>query len=89
MLSIGPHPDDARRTAVSFTGIQATLANPYLGSECSTSVLGEPDAAETSLRTVPRTLLQRRRFTLRFSGARSRDGISYRWSTTFRLVRRR
>ena len=88
MLSVGPHPDDARKTAVSFTGVHATLANPYLGSECTTSVSGEPGPGETSLRTVPRTLFQRKRFTLRFTGATSREGVTYRWATTFRFVRR-
>jgi hypothetical protein len=41
------------------------------------------------LRTVSRSLLRRKRFTLRFSGRTVRDGIGYRWSTTLRVVRLR
>jgi hypothetical protein len=89
MLAIGPHPDDARRLVATFGAVHATLANPYFGSDCSTSVVGEPRGDETSLVAVSAAQLRRRRLTLRFAGTTNRDAIAYRWSTTIRLKRTR
>lgn len=87
MLAIGPDPDDARRTVLSFSAIQATLSTPYLGSECGTSVAGEPDQEVTAMAPVRPGVLRRRRFTVHLEGATSREGIRYRWRTAFAFER--
>ena len=86
-LSIGPDPNGTSRTYATFEGIQASLSNPYFGTECTTSVSGEPSANETELLAITPKLLRRRAVTLRYAGSTNRDGIAYRWSTTFRLKR--
>ena len=71
----------------TFGAARATLSNAYLGTECTTSVGGEPSADETSIaRLKPKTLKQRT-ITLRSSGATDRAGIAYRWSTKIVLRR--
>ena len=86
ILTVGPAPGGG--VLVTHSGVRASLANPYFGSECSTSVSGEPAVKETMSRRVSAKLLSRRRVTLRFTGATNAGGITYRWKTTFELVRR-
>jgi len=81
--------DRAGRPAFAFTGIQATLGNPYFGSGCTTSLTGEPGADTTSLKRVKASLFRKQRFTLRFAGNSDDGGIAYRYSTTFEFVRLR
>jgi hypothetical protein len=71
----------------TFLGTQATLGNPYFGTECSTSLTGEPDADTTAVKVVSPRLFTRKRITLKYAGATNQDGIAYEWSTTFKLKR--
>jgi len=65
--------------------IYASLSNPYFGTECSTSVSGEPDVDETHLVSIARSALGARLLTIRSKGSTAKDGITYSWSTTFVL----
>jgi len=86
-LLVGPDPRTGRGTVVSLAGPRATLGNPYFPSECSTSIAAEPAPEVTSSKRISRTLLRRRRITLRFTGSRIADGLTYRWSTKIVLAR--
>jgi hypothetical protein len=84
-LSIG---NDARKKGAiiaAWYGTYASLSNAYFGSECSTSVSGEPDVDDTHLVNIPRSALERKRLVIRSHGATSKDQITYSWSTTFVL----
>jgi hypothetical protein len=87
MLAVSKDPQG--RTAFAFTGVHATLGNPYFGSGCSTSLTGEPDGDTTNLTYVKPSLFRKRRFTVRLAGASSEGGIAYRYSTVFKFVRLR
>jgi hypothetical protein len=65
----------------------ATLGNPYFGSECGTSITGEPDANVMDLKSIPRSAFRQKLLVIRFVGATNSNGISYRWSTVFTLKR--
>ena len=67
--------------------VHATLGNPYFPSECSTTITGEPEPEETSMKSVPRSTFSQKTVVLRYAGSTSRDGIAYRWSTVFTLKR--
>ena len=86
-LTIGPDPNGTGKTFATFLGQQASLSNPYFGTECSTSVSGEPDADVTSLQPVSPKLFTRKKVTLKYSGATNDEGIAYTWSTVFKLKR--
>lgn len=85
MLSIARDPQG--RPVVAFTGMHATLGNPYFGTECSTSNSAEPDGDITQLKRIKASIFKRRLITLRFAGQTSEEGIAYRWSTVFKLKR--
>jgi hypothetical protein len=86
-LTIGPDPKGTGKTFATFMGQQATLGNPYFGTECSTSLTGEPDADRTSLKPVSPKLFKRTKITLKYQGSTNEDGIAYTWSTVFKLKR--
>ena len=67
--------------------VYATLGNPYFPSECSTSITGEPEPEETSMKSVPRSTFSQKTVVLRYVGRTNRDGIAYSWSTVFTLKR--
>jgi hypothetical protein len=85
MVSITKDPEG--RPTVAFTGIHATLGNPYFGTECSTSNSAEADPDIRQLKRVKASIFKRRNVTIRFAGATNEDGIAYRWSTVFKLKR--
>ena len=87
MLAVTKDPQG--RTAFAFTGMHATLGNPYFGSGCSTSLTGEPDGDTTNLTYVKPSLFRKKRFTVRLAGASSEGGIAYRYSTVFKFARSR
>jgi hypothetical protein len=87
-LAIGPNPQTGRGILASFIATQASLSNAYLGSECSTSVSGEPDGDETSITKIKPSQLKKKKLVLRFKGSTSDEGIDYSWSTTIVLKRR-
>jgi len=82
-LSTDPH----GRPTFAFTGIHATLGNPYFGTGCSTSLTGEPDGDVTNRKRVKASLFRKKAFTLRFSGSSADGGITYRYSTVFKFKR--
>jgi hypothetical protein len=86
-LSIGPDPNGTHGTLAAFQGVQATLANPYFGTECATDVSGEPSLDTTALRAISPRLLRRRTITLHYTGSTDAEGIAYRWATKFTLRR--
>jgi hypothetical protein len=65
----------------------ATLGNPYFGTECSTSLTGEPDDDETAIKSVPKRTFRKKTVVIRYAGASNQHGLAYRWSTTFTLKR--
>jgi hypothetical protein len=79
--------DPQGKTAFAFTGVHATLGNPYFGSGCSTSLTGEPDGDTTNLKRIKASLFRKKRFTIRFGGASTEGGITYRYSTVFKFAR--
>jgi hypothetical protein len=79
--------DPQGRPTFAFTGVHATLGNPYFGTGCSTSLTGEPDADITNLKRVKASLFRKKRFTLRFAGSSNDGGIAYRYSTVFKFKR--
>jgi hypothetical protein len=87
-LMVSPDPRNPGRTLVSFTAQRATLSNGYLGTECSTSISGEPDTARTNAKSVAPKTFKRKTVKLRFAGATDEQGIDYRWSTTLVLKKR-
>ena len=82
--------DPQGRPTFAFTGIRATLGNPYFGSGCSTSLTGEPDSDVTNLKRVKGSLFRKKAFTIRLAGSTAEGGIAYRYSTVlkFKRVRR-
>jgi opacity protein-like surface antigen len=86
-LALGPDPRTGKGLIASFSGVAATLSNPYLGSECSTSITGEPAGEETSAVALAPAALKRKRVVLRDAGATTREGIDYRWKTVVVLRR--
>ena len=87
-LTVGPDPRTGRGTIVSFGAARASLSNPYIGSECSTSITGEPDPETTSARRVKPSLFKNKTVTLRYKGSSTDEGIAYTWSTVIVLRRR-
>jgi hypothetical protein len=79
--------DPQGRPTFVFTGVHATLGNPYFGTGCSTSLTGEPDGDVTSLKRVKASLFSKKAFTLRFAGSSAEGGITYRYSTVFKFKR--
>lgn len=67
--------------------VHATLGNPYFPSECSTSLTGEPDIDDMAVKSVPRSTFRQKTVVIRYTGRTSKNGIFYRWSTTFTLKR--
>ena len=86
-LQVMSDPAARGKRRVTFMGQQAALGNGYLGTECSTSISGEPSAMETGTKTVAASTFRRKTVTLTFAGATNRDGIAYRWSTKVVLKR--
>ena len=79
--------DPQGRTVFAFTGVRATLGNPYFGSGCSTSLTGEPDGDTTNLTYVKPSVFRKKRFTVRIAGASTEAGITYRYSTVFKFAK--
>src|SRR5215208_481615 len=79
--------DPQGRTVFAFTGVHATLGNPYFGSGCSTSLTGEPDGDTTNLTRVKPSIFRKKRFTIRIAGASTEAGITYRYSTVFKFTK--
>jgi hypothetical protein len=86
-FTIGPDPNGTGKTFATFLGTQATLGNPYFGTECSTSNSAEPDADVTSLKPVSPKLFRKKKITLKYAGSTNDEGIAYKWSTVFKLKR--
>lgn len=87
-LTLGPDVRTGKGLLATFGAARATLSNQYLGSECTTGISGEPKYEETSAVAVKPSALKRKKVTLRSTGATSRNGIDYSWSTTIVLKRR-
>ena len=90
LLAIVPDPKSSSRVLVSYgvwVMLHASLSNPYFGTECSTSVSGEPDVDLLTVKSVPKSVFRQKVVVLRYAGATSKEGIVYRWSTTFTLKR--
>jgi hypothetical protein len=85
LLAVGPDPASRSRALVVGIASRASLSNPYFGSECSTSITGEPDADVMGVFRVSRSVFRRATITLRSRGSTNRSGIAYTWSTTIRL----
>jgi hypothetical protein len=81
--------DREGRRVFTFTGMHATLGNPYFGTGCTTSLTGQPGADTTSRKRVKASLFRKERFTLSFAGSSNDGGIAYDYSTTFQFVRLR
>ena len=79
--------DPEGRPTFAFTGVHATLGNPYFGTGCSTSLTGEPDGDITNLKRVKASLFRKKRFTIRIAGSSFEGGIAYRYSTVFKFAR--
>lgn len=75
-LTIAPDPRRPGRANVGFVAVHATLANAYLGTECSHGGQDEPTWTETETLSVPPSKLAARRVTLRFAG--SKAGATWR-----------
>ena len=88
-LTVMPDPAAKGKVRVSFLGQHASLGNGYLGTECSTTVSGEPSAMETAVKTVSASAFRKKKVTLTFAGATNREGIAYSWSTKVVLKRKR
>ena len=87
-LVVGPDPNDPKRTIVGHTGRAASLSNAYLGTECSTSITGEPDHDDSQLKSIPlNTFKKKKTVTLTFAGATNEAGIAYSWKTKIVLKR--
>ena len=87
-LVISVDPRNPKRTLAGHTGLAASLSNGYLGTECSTSVGGEPDRDATHMKSIPlNTFKKRKTVTLTFAGSTSEEGIAYSWKTKFVLKR--
>ena len=76
-----------KRTVAGHTGLQASLSNGYLGTECSTSISGEPDRDDTQMKSIPLNTFKKKTVKLSFGGSTTEDGITYTWSTKFQLKR--
>jgi len=79
--------DPQGRVNFAFTGVHATLGNPYFGSGCSTSLTGEPDGDTTNLKPIKASLFRKKRFTIRIAGSSTDGGIAYKYSTVFKFKR--
>jgi hypothetical protein len=86
-LAVGPDPRNPKRLLVGFMAVHASLANAYLGTECSTSVSGEPDVDDVATKAVSPSLFRRRTIKLTLSGTRTADDITYTWATRITLKR--
>jgi hypothetical protein len=90
VLGVGPDPASNSRALVAIglgMAIPASLSNPYFGSECSTSITGEPDTDDMNLFRVPKSVFRKATVTLRSSGSTNKNGIAYTWSTRITLKR--
>ena len=90
LLAIGPDPKSSSRVIVAYgvgVTLLASLSNGYFGTECSTSVSGQPSSDRLTVKSVPKSLFRQKVVVLRYAGATSKEGIVYRWSTTFTLKR--
>jgi hypothetical protein len=89
-LIIGPDRKSPNRVQVvhGLTGnVHATLGNPYFGTECSTSLTGEPRPEQTAIKSVPKSTFRQKTVVIRYAGSTNSNGIAYRWSTIFKLKR--
>ena len=85
---VGPNPKNPKQTMVGFTNIEASLGNGWLGTECSTSLSGEPEQDETQTKFIPlNTFKKKKTVTLVFAGSTNREGIAFTWKTKFVLKR--
>ncbi|MDQ2984750.1 MAG: hypothetical protein M3R70_12655 [Actinomycetota bacterium] len=88
MFGIGPHPSINGRLLAAWSlgmAIYASLGNGYFGTECSTSLTGEPDIDDTHGVIVPKSVIGKNRITIRSRGSSVDHGIKYSWTTTFVL----
>ena len=86
-LMVSVDPRDPKRVVAGHTGLAASLSNGYLGTECSTSVSGEPDRDDTQMKSIPLNTFKKKTVKLSFGGSTTEEGITYTWSTKFVLKR--
>ena len=86
-LLVSVDPRDRKRVVAGHTGLQASLSNGYLGTECSTGIGGEPDRDDTQMKSIPLNTFKKKKVTLTFGGTTTEEGITYAWSTKFALKR--
>lgn len=90
VLGIAPDPRSSSRVLVAYgvwVTLFASLSNGYFATECSTRISGEPDIDLLTVKSVPKSLFRQKVVVIRYAGATSKEGIDYRWSTTFTLKR--
>jgi hypothetical protein len=90
VLAIAPDPKSSSRVLVAYgvwVTLFASLSNGYFGTECSTTVSGEPSTDLLTVKSVPKSLFRQQVVVIRYAGATNKEGIVYRWSTTFTLKR--
>jgi hypothetical protein len=86
-LTASPDPRRPGMAYVAFTTVQASLGNPYMGTECSTAA-DEPSPKETAGLHLAPARLRSRTITLNFAGRRTgQDGTSTTWKTEIVLRR--
>jgi opacity protein-like surface antigen len=87
-LGVGPDKDNPGKAyVVLFSAKRASLGNGYLGTECSTSLDGEPAIEATNGKTVSPGLFKKKTVTLNFAGSTNEEGIAYSWNTKIVLKR--
>jgi hypothetical protein len=89
-ITVTADPASAQRVLVTLGPggyVQATLGNPYFGSECGTRISGEPSPNQTTVKRLPKSAIGRNPLVLSYVGTSSRDGIAYRWNTAITLRR--
>lgn len=86
-LGPDPHTGEGLYAGLTFGAVAASLGNPYLGTECSTELDGEPDGDEVGYTPVKPSAFKRKKVTITWKGATNREGVDYRWTTTVVLKR--
>jgi hypothetical protein len=91
LISIGNDPKSSKRLLFVQGGtggnVHASLSNPYFGTECTTSIAGEPSTDTLWTKSLPKSAFTQKTVVIRFSGSTTKDKIVYRWSTVFTLKR--
>jgi hypothetical protein len=86
-LTVAPDARRPGRALVGFVAVQATLKNPYLGTECASGA-DEPEWREMQSLDLPPARLRAKTITLKLAGKRSAGGLTYTYKTTIVLKRR-